>query len=195
MQLKHTVVALAAAGLLSVQAHAGEMQVEAAIQPAQTVAAFTDADLQALFEASDKPMQLAALSQQEMRETEGALLPFLIGAGIGLATYAAPLAISAWRAPTGSFTGNFTNSWDTRQAVFSSGVGALSGGLTNIALRGTGAIINYPATTFLKSFHTPTQQFVNNQVRTYTTAPGLSIQGTAFAGSYGANSWYRSLGR
>ena len=35
MQLKHTVVALAAAGLLSVQAHAGEMQVEAAIQPAQ----------------------------------------------------------------------------------------------------------------------------------------------------------------
>jgi len=50
MQLKHTVVALAAAGMLSVQAHAGEMQVEAAIQPAQTVAAFTDADLQALFE-------------------------------------------------------------------------------------------------------------------------------------------------
>jgi len=76
MQLKHTVVALAAAGMLSVQAHAGEMQVEAAIQPAQTVAAFTDADLQALFEASDKPMQLAALSQQEMRETEGAALWF-----------------------------------------------------------------------------------------------------------------------
>ena len=72
MSLKHTVVALAAAGLLSAQAHAGEMQVKAAIQPAQTVAAFTNADLQALFEASDKPMQLAALSQQEMRETEGA---------------------------------------------------------------------------------------------------------------------------
>jgi len=90
MQLKHTVVALAAAGLLSVQAHAGEMQVKAAIQPAQTVAAFTDADLQALFEASDKPMQLAALSQQEMRETEGArisirpLLPWVIrGSAMG----------------------------------------------------------------------------------------------------------------
>ena len=84
MQLKHTVVALAAAGLLSAQAHAGEMQVETAIQPAQTVAAFTDADLQALFEASDKPMQLAALSQQEMRETEGALWVFnALGGAVG----------------------------------------------------------------------------------------------------------------
>ena len=83
MLLKHTVVALAAAGLLSVQAHAGEMPVEAAIQPAQTVAAFTDADLQALFGASDKPMQLAALSGQEMRETEGAWLLNAAGAFVG----------------------------------------------------------------------------------------------------------------
>jgi len=83
MQLKHTVLALAAAGLLSTQAHASEMQVEAATQPAQTVAAFTDADLQALFEASDQPMQLAALSPQEMRETEGAYWLNVAGGFVG----------------------------------------------------------------------------------------------------------------
>jgi len=95
MQLKHTVVALAAAGLLSVQAHAGEMPVEAAIQPAQTAAAFTDADLQALFEASDKPMQLAALSGQEMRETEGAWLP-IVGFGIAMFGHFTARSVTSW---------------------------------------------------------------------------------------------------
>ncbi len=76
MQLKHSVLALAAAGMLSAQVYASEMQVEAALQPAQPVAAFTDADIGALFEASDQPMQLAALSGQEMKETDGAALWF-----------------------------------------------------------------------------------------------------------------------
>lgn len=72
MQLKYSVLALAAAGMLSTQVYASEIQVEAAIQPAQPVAAFTDAEIGALFDASDNPMQLAALSEQEMKETEGA---------------------------------------------------------------------------------------------------------------------------
>jgi hypothetical protein len=78
MQLKHTFVALAAAGLLSTQAYASEAQIEAAIPSAQPVAAFTDADMQALFgqEDAQKPIQLAALSPQEMKETEGAALWF-----------------------------------------------------------------------------------------------------------------------
>jgi hypothetical protein len=89
MQLKHTFVALAAAGLLSTQAYASEAQIEAAIQPAQPVAAFTDADLFALFgQDAQKPMQLAALSPQEMKETEGAVLPLLFIAGSA--------ALSAW---------------------------------------------------------------------------------------------------
>lgn len=72
MQLKHTILALAAAGMLSAQAYASEAQVQAVTQPAQPVATFTEADIGALFEQADKPMQLAALSEAEMRETEGA---------------------------------------------------------------------------------------------------------------------------
>ncbi len=82
-KLKQTGIALIVAGLLSANAWASE----AAVEPvtAQPVAAFTDADLNALFEQeADKPMQLAALSGQEMRETEGAIVwkPYLIGAGV-----------------------------------------------------------------------------------------------------------------
>jgi len=83
MQLKQTVLTLALVGLFATQAHASEMQAEAAVQSAQPVAAFTDADMQALFGASDKPMQLAALSQQEMVETEGAWLLNAAGAFVG----------------------------------------------------------------------------------------------------------------
>ncbi len=86
MKVKKALVVLVAAGMLSAQAYATEAQVEAAIPPAQTAAVFTDADFQALFEPTDQPMQLAALSEQEMRETEGAwwLMPILGGVGSGL---------------------------------------------------------------------------------------------------------------
>jgi len=126
MQLKHTVVALAAAGLLSTQAHASEMQVEAATQPAQAVAAFTDADIGALFEASDKPMQLAALSEQEMKETEGAFffVPMAIGAGFNALSYYYSVP-SSQRSLTG---------WGI--AV---GSGALGGGIGGVGARFIGS--------------------------------------------------------
>ncbi len=77
-KLKQTGIALMVAGLLSANAYASEAAVEQVT--AQPVAAFTDADLNALFEQeADKPMQLAVLSGQEMRETDGAFafVPFL----------------------------------------------------------------------------------------------------------------------
>jgi len=87
MQLKHTVLALAAAGMLTTQAYASEMQVEAAqtyasaalvesLQAVQPLAAFSQTDINAMFEQTDKPMQLAVLSPQEMKETEGAVIWF-----------------------------------------------------------------------------------------------------------------------
>lgn len=82
MQLKHTMLALAAAGLLSTQAYASEAPIEA-LQPAQA-AAFSEADLNALFDNAGKPMQLAALSGQEMRETEGALWMNVLGGLAGM---------------------------------------------------------------------------------------------------------------
>jgi len=74
------------------------MQVEAAVQSVEPVAAFSDADMQALFEASDKPMQLAALSQQEMVETEGALIwkPFVGRAIIGGLAIGATFIHNQW---------------------------------------------------------------------------------------------------
>ena len=45
-----------------------------------SVPEFTAADTQQLFEQDARPMQLAALSQQEMKETEGAWVPLAIGA-------------------------------------------------------------------------------------------------------------------
>ena len=70
-QIKHAALALAMVGMLSAQAHASEAQVQSP-QDAKPVAAFSQTDISAMFEQADKPMQLVALSQQEMKETEGA---------------------------------------------------------------------------------------------------------------------------
>ena len=196
MKLKSTLFAGVLAASLAVPAFANDTPV------ATPLPQFTTADTQMLFEQDARPMQLVALSQQEMKETEGAFIPFLIaagiGAGFGLITYSAPVAYNSWSTSNwtyNSFTNNFSNAWDTKQAVFSAGVGAVTGGGANIALRATGTIINYPATTFLKSYHTPVQKFLNNQIRTYTTAPGLAIKGTATLSSYGANRWFSNTRR
>lgn len=64
------VLALAAAGLLTAQVHANESH-----------AGFRQIDVNAMFEQVDKPLQLSELSDQEMKETEGAVNPY--GAIIG----------------------------------------------------------------------------------------------------------------
>ncbi|MCW5237240.1 hypothetical protein [Verminephrobacter eiseniae] len=66
-KLKHTALALAMAGLLSAQANATQLENLQTLP----VAAFSQTDINAMFEQADKPMQLAALSRQEMKETEG----------------------------------------------------------------------------------------------------------------------------
>ena len=159
---------------------------------------FEDKDMAFAFE-SEGVMEVATLSEQEMKETEGAAAQFIPGGIIGFGSYGIQNGLSARQSAgcyfCSSFVNNFTSSWDNRQAIVSTGVGALSGGLSAIALRGSGVTINYSNTLFLKSFHTPTQQFVNNQVRTYGTAPGLVIKGSAFAGSSAANYGYSYINR
>jgi hypothetical protein len=103
MQLKHAILALAAAGMLSGQAYAAETQVAAV--GAQPVADFSQADLQALFEQDAKPMQLAALSEQEMRETEGAVIWF------------APVAFAGFRYALTGFTRHGLNQIISRGGV------------------------------------------------------------------------------
>lgn len=58
--LRHAALIAAMTGFLTAQAHAGE-------------GGFSKNDLNTLFEGLDKPMQLMALSQQEMEKTEGAV--------------------------------------------------------------------------------------------------------------------------
>lgn len=81
MKAKNVVLALAATGLISTQAYAADTRVEDAAKMAPQ-AAFSDADMQAVFQQTRAPMQLAALSQQEMKETEGAVLPAIVIAAL-----------------------------------------------------------------------------------------------------------------
>ena len=73
-KFKHAALALAAASLLMAQAQAYENQAQSLqAKPAVT---FSQADINTMFEQSGPPMQLVALSGQEMKETEGAVLWF-----------------------------------------------------------------------------------------------------------------------
>ncbi len=79
---------------------------------------------------ADKPLQLAELSKQEMKETEGAWAPFVLGALIGG-------NISAWSNHGVSYyrTGQPASTRSTLAAV---GGGMVGGGYTNAMLRGAG---------------------------------------------------------
>lgn len=82
MKLKHVALALAATAMLTAQAQASETQVQT-LQAVQPTVIFAETDMQAMFEGSDKPMQLAALSGQEMKETNGAYWNYVIGGVAG----------------------------------------------------------------------------------------------------------------
>lgn len=120
-QFKHAAVALAMVGMLSAQANASEAQVQN-LQAAQPIAAFSQTDIDAMFEQAGQPMQLAALSQQEMRETEGVVwwMPILGGIGGG-ATY-------WYNNPSRNFSG----------LAVAVGSGALGGALGRISGWGVG---------------------------------------------------------
>lgn len=83
-QWKSPLLALAAAALLSGQTHAAEQPLpeHSAVLAPQTVAVLNTADIQSIFESTGQPMQLVALSAQEMKETEGAYYQITIPVGI-----------------------------------------------------------------------------------------------------------------
>ncbi len=108
MKLKSAVIA----GMLAASMTAPAFANEAVTAPLPQL---TMQDAQALFEQDAKPMQLAALSSQEMKETEGAWLQFGIGGAIGGAGY-------AW----GVYRGNY--SWNTSRFLGNVATGAVIGG-------------------------------------------------------------------
>lgn len=101
------------AGVLSINMAAPVFANQAPIT--EPIQPFTAADTQSLFEQDAKPMQLAELSQQEMKETEGAWVQFGIGGALGAAGY-------GW----GVYRGNYA--WNTRNFIGNVGTGALIGG-------------------------------------------------------------------
>lgn len=109
MTLKSTLFAGVLAASLAVPAFANDAPM------ATPLSQFTAQDTQMLFEQDTQPMQLAALSSQEMKETEGAWLQFAIGAGLGGAGYA-----------YGVYKGNYA--WNTGNFIGNVGTGALIGG-------------------------------------------------------------------
>jgi hypothetical protein len=132
MQLKQLGVTLALAGMPSTQAYAHEAAVsEAAPLAAAAVQAapanvLTQDDLVALFGAQEaqKPLQLALLSEQEMKETEGAFafVPFL-------AWSLTSAAASAWAYHGRSYynTGNLGTSAGAAWAAASGFLGGIHG--------------------------------------------------------------------
>jgi hypothetical protein len=134
MRLKQLGVTLALAGMLSTQAYAHEAATEAA--PLAAAAAqeapanvLTQDDLVALFgaEEAQKPVQLAVLSEQEMRETEGALWPWVIRGGV-MGTIGA--AGFAWNAYS-----NGARGWDL---AYAAGRGFVVGAVGGVAARWLG---------------------------------------------------------
>ena len=83
-----------------------------------SVPEFTAADTQQLFEQDARPMQLAALSADEMRETEGAFAPWVAGGLIGG-------GLSGLGYALGVYQGNYA--WNTRNFIGNVGTGALIG--------------------------------------------------------------------
>lgn len=127
MELKQLGIALTVVGLLSANAYANDAASEPPI-----AAAFTETDLSALFEQTDKPMQLAALSGQEMQETEGAWVWNTVawtagGGALGTGTYLWTTPRSQWswggagRAFGSGATAGFYNSMIPLRALGSAG--------------------------------------------------------------------------
>lgn len=98
MKLKSTLFAGVLAASLALPAFAEEAPAWDALPQ------FTAVDTQMLFEQDAMPMQLAALSPQEMKETEGAWIPFAFYYyGPALAGGVSWLATSGWRTIPGVY--------------------------------------------------------------------------------------------
>ncbi len=96
-KFKQAVMALAAASLLSAHAHASDVPAQSVqMQSSFAPVVFSQADIQGMFEQGSKPMQLAALSPQEMKETEGAWW-FIYYWGPAILSGSVWLANSGWR--------------------------------------------------------------------------------------------------
>ena len=115
--IKRMVLVLAAVGMVSTQAYAGESAVSTAPLSPQ-LSTFSQDDINSMFEASGKPMQLAVLSTQEMEKTEGSVAPLV---AIGVMT-ASRFIVQRWvtqRVAQAMIARGATNVWAPSRAIAS----------------------------------------------------------------------------
>ena len=126
MKMKSAFFAVFLAASLVVPALAGNAPT------VESMPEFSAADTQMLFEQDAMPMQLAALSDKEMRETEGALMWFVPIVGWSAFGGATGVVVNRWQ----------TGSWDGSGPAF--GAGVTAGFYTsNFAVRVLGATGSY----------------------------------------------------
>nr|VFJ93540.1 MAG: hypothetical protein BECKLFY1418B_GA0070995_104714 [Candidatus Kentron sp. LFY] len=90
-KLKITIIAWALSMMVAMPALASNTSIS------RGAAQFTETDMQSLFEQDAKSVQLAALSPEEMQETEGAIIwNGVIGGGIGLGWYLITTPSNQW---------------------------------------------------------------------------------------------------
>ncbi|BEV16803.1 hypothetical protein HBDW_35910 [Herbaspirillum sp. DW155] len=91
----------------------------------ETLPQFTTKDTEILFDNDTKSMQLAALSPQEMKETEGAFVNFALGGAAGFGVYAVSNLLT-----------HQPITW--QGSLYSFGTGALTGGMGGALIRASG---------------------------------------------------------
>jgi len=122
-KLKHAAIALVAIKLMTSYALASEAPAEPTQTP--TVSPFSQPEITSMFDRSEKPLEIAALSEQEMRETEGAVWQYAIGAASGFGFYAAT-----------NWYNNRPITW--QGSIHSLATGAITGGVGGALIRASG---------------------------------------------------------
>lgn len=128
------VAALAFSGLVSHGAWASE---GSALPVANTL---SSEDLNFAFAPSSEPVELVALSEQEMRETEGAVLQYAVGTGLWtLGGGLVGVGVYGWN----TYSTGDSWSWGSAGRAFGSGAtaGFYSSPLIGTALRPVGAFV------------------------------------------------------
>lgn len=162
-------------------------------QPLQASTTLNTVELNTIFDASQfENIQATELSNQEMKDTQGAVANFAIGAGIGFGSYSLLNGYNAYTASgcfvCTNFVNNYSNSWSWSNAAFSTGVGALTSGVGGAALRSTGITQNWGQMTFAnRGFVANTAK---NMQRTWTNPVGIGIKVTGTGVGFTANQTY-----
>lgn len=123
-------------------------------------------DLIAVFDSSQvNNIQVLELSNKEMNETKGAVLPLIAGALVGG-------ALGAWSNHGINYykTGEFAS---TQSTLLATGAGAIGGGYTNLMLRGAGI----STSAFAPSAWQGTNGIANTMIRANGAGLGLSYSG------------------